>query len=223
MRAALLALSLLTAACAETSNPLSPDTAPMMDADAKRPAAAPSGPVALSLAAKRWRRLPLAYRPTNDATGALVADVPQRPATVNYLYTASPSRTLTGTIRASLTISGDGTAWPNEPCGAPDTSAAVRLLIFANGEDWSGEFSRWWSNPDRVLLSGRGAFVLETPIDPARWTSVYGKRGTDAPAGWAAALRDVSYVGVTFGSCFFGHGVTADGPVRVALTRYEVG
>tara|TARA_R110000868_G_scaffold143263_3_gene361212 strand:- start:1571 stop:2158 length:588 start_codon:yes stop_codon:yes gene_type:complete len=193
----------------------------VLAADGKAPS---SGPVVLPLAARGWTEglTPTYVTFRNDTSGALYVDVPTQ--VVGYAYTASPSRAITGTLSLTMrvdTISGTPSILPVEPCAA--SGATVRPFIFSHRNDWSGEFSRWWSNPERMLLQ-QGTVSLSIPLTPDRWSSVFGKRGTAVPADFNSALSDVSSLGVTFGSdCAFGHGVSVtNGSARWTLTSYKV-
>lgn len=212
----------LCAGCHRSAQPLAPSpVASMVDADKRAPA---PGPVTLSLSARGWTE---GLSPTyvifrNDAAGALYFNVPTQ--VVGYAYTASPSRAITGTVRLTMRVdvlSGAPSILPVEPCAA--AGATVRPFVFSHRNDWGGEFSRWWSNPERMLLTA-GTVSLAIPLTADRWSSVFGKRGTDAPADFAAALADVSSLGVTFGTdCAFGHGVyVSGGSARWTLTSYQV-
>ena len=87
-------------------------------------------------------------------------------------------------------------------------SRRTRVFIFANNNDWSGPFSRWWAASDFVALAP-GSYVFDVPLSPERWTSVNGVcRDQTAPTEFASALKNVSSLGVSFGAgCFYGHGV----------------
>ena len=221
-RLLLVLLVLGLVGCREAPASVSPSPAAIVDTDAKKPAR-PAG-FALNLSAFRWETLsrPANNWPlSNDASGALTFAVPPLPDSMNYLYTQSPSRSLAGTVRVDLQAVGAGLILPWEPC-SPTEIGAARVFVISHRMDWSGEFSRWWGIPDRVDLV-EGAFSLAVPVTPERWSSVYGTVGTQAPDHFASAMRDVSALGLTFGSCFFGHGIyLASGSARVVLSRYEV-
>ena len=95
----------------------------------------------------------------------------------------------------------------NNVCNAP---ASVRLFLQRKGDNLTGkgeyEFFRWWSTAGIVLKDG--TFTLDVPLEPALWTSVFGKRGNANPRAFAAALSHIDNAGVTFGGgCFYSHGV----------------
>ena len=163
----------------------------------------------------------------NDASGALTFDVPGTGKSVNYAYAPSPSKTITGTLHVTLRI--DTTSGLPKFYGWPEagntcvTPPSVRPFIFANDNDWSGAFSRWWAVSDFVTLAP-GSYTLDIPLLPERWSSVNGVAGSAAPAPFASALQNVSSLGVSFGAgCFYGHGVYVDGgTARWVLTAYDV-
>lgn len=89
-------------------------------------------------------------------------------------------------------------------------TATVRPF-FMTSDDWAEEFDRWWSNPAMLELRA-GQQILTVPLQPEFWSSVYGKRGTEAARQWAVAVRSIRRAGLTFGGgCFFGHGVFVEG------------
>ena len=220
----LVLLGLCVVGCQRAGQPLAPSPVVALSASADKKAPAPTSGVTLSLNARGWTEglTPTYVSFRNDAAGALYFDVPSQ--VVGYAFTASPARSLAGTLRIAMrvdAISGVPSIVPVEPCAA--SGATARPFIFSHRNDWSGEFSRWWSNPDRVVLAP-GVFSLTVPLTPDRWSSVFGKRGTAAPADFASALADVSSLGVTFGSdCAFGHGVAASGgSARWVLSSFAI-
>jgi hypothetical protein len=98
--------------------------------------------------------------------------------------------------------------------------ATVRVYL---EQDMGGEFGRWWSNPEAVVLKD-GTFTLTVPISPEHWQSVYGKMGTAAPQEFANFMKRTSYaMGLTFGGgCSFGHGVRyRGGAATFTLNTYR--
>ena len=80
--------------------------------------------------------------------------------------------------------------------------AHTRFYLEQQGNNDTQEFYRWWSNPIALALTG-GTWAVSAPVDPAQWSSVYGKAGNDsnpaALAGFLAAFASPSRAGVTFG------------------------
>ncbi len=100
---------------------------------------------------------------------------------------------------------------PDNPCAYP---AHVRAYIeqkFKQDIVYAPGTYRWWSNPIAIELT-YGTFTAVTSFTPDQWSDTFGERGTDALAGFAAALAHPQAVGMTFGGgCFFGHGVSVSG------------
>jgi hypothetical protein len=188
-----------------------------------------SAAVTMPLTASKWTEglSPSYIKFKNDSTGALYFDFPTGGKSVNYSYAASPSKTISGTLKVTFSIattSGNPVfaPWP-EAGNTCDVPANTRPFIFANKNDWSGEFSRWYATPDNVVIRP-GSFTISVPLTGDRWTSVYGKSGTQAPTQFASALKNVSSLGVTFGGgCFYAHGVImSGGTAKWVLTKYVV-
>lgn len=99
----------------------------------------------------------------------------------------------------------------------------VRLFIQRYGDDLSGqgayEHYRWFSDP-LPLNSTSGVYAF----DPAKWYSVFGKRGNFAVQQFRDALADVEYIGMTFGGkSFAGHGVYVTGGIAAfSIDHYGV-
>jgi hypothetical protein len=155
-------------------------------------------------------------------------DFPLLPGSVHYI-TKPVTLTARGSASATFTITTTGNpvfdyrTAPNNTCNA---SAAVRLFLQRRGDDMSGkgpyEFYRWWSNAGTVLK--QGTFTVDVPLQPALWTSVFGKHGDTNPGAFAAAMADLGNIGVTFGGgCFFGHGVRIlKGSAVFTMDRFNV-
>jgi hypothetical protein len=134
-------------------------------------------------------------------------------SSVNYLYT-KPTLALTQGQNFTLNYSIDGTATFGvaDPKDVPP--AAIRLFIWEAGDNLSGvgayAYYRWWCS-SRINLTFGDNQSFSCVIDGAKWTSVFGKSGTNSEAsqaGFAQALKNAAYVGVTFGGQMFaGHGV----------------
>ena len=137
---------------------------------------------------------------------------PLAPGSVHYVTKpAKMAATVAVTATFTITTTGDPTfdyhTAPNNTC---DTPAAAHLFLQQQGDDLSGagqyEFYRWFSNAGTYLK--KGSFTIDVPLEPALWTSVFGKKGDANPAAFAAAISDLGNMGVTFGGgCFSGHGV----------------
>lgn len=155
-------------------------------------------------------------------------DFPQSPGSVHYVTKAV---TLAAGVAASATFTittvGDPVFdYHTDPDNTCDRPAAVRLFLQRRDDDMSGagqyEFYRWWSNAGTVLKEG--TFTVNVALEPALWTSVFGKTGDSNPAAFAEAMANLGNVGVTFGGgCFFGHGVRIlNGRAVFTMNRFAV-
>ena len=139
---------------------------------------------------------------------SLASDCPS----VHYLMTPAGGPLLGHYIAMTVKIAGSPEfrykLAPNNTC---DTPASVRVLIQRKDDDYTKEFYRWWSNPLAIKLA-EGQHSINVPLTPDQWSSVFGKKGGAVPREFAAALKDVENMGLTFGGgCFFGHGVNVSG------------
>lgn len=142
---------------------------------------------------------------------------------VDYLITKY-RKSISGTITAQVQIVAPFSAifianpYPN---ACLETPAQVRLY-FESGDN---DGQRWWSNPQSVTLSN-GIYTLAVPLTPDQWSGLNGESASQdagTVANFQNAMRRTSTVGMTFGSCFFGHGVNASGgPAYFYLTSYVI-
>lgn len=202
---ALLAASLgLSLGCSSRIATTSPTTTAVADTDAKGGAST----FWLSLPHSRWTTgLTVAWPFTNDATGNLTATFGVAwDSELSYMFTASPTRAPKGAYTATVRLVGSGTLMPGD--GIPMTPNA-RLFVFCYSNSWdvNKPDARWWSNPVAFpLVASDWTTITASLSDPSQWSDVNGQRGSDIPVQFAAAMQNVSSLGVTFGGEFFGHG-----------------
>ena len=104
------------------------------------------------------------------------------------------------------------------------TDQARLRLHFQSGPLYgSNPSTRWWTNPLNIplssLLNGQPA-TLTVPLTPDQWTNAVGQRSS---SGFYDAMANCAWIGLTFGGCFFGHGVNATGAsVQFALLDYSI-
>ena len=114
----------------------------------------------------------------------------------------------------------------------PDCQAAstVRLYFEVKGMKYNSPSDRWWANPPTgaymgafTLTGAGGIATLSVPLIPSEWSNAQGQWGSSVPSQFAAAVKSIARVGVTFGGCFFGHGVgVSNGTATFKITRFEV-
>ncbi len=131
---------------------------------------------------------------------------------VHYVETQAGGPLAGRSITMTVEISGSPEfRYKLEPANTCDTPASVRLLLQREGDDFTKEFYRWWSNPEAIVLKA-GRYSIAVPLRPHQWSSVFGKNGDAAPEEFAQALKNIGKIGMTFGGgCFFGHGVNVSG------------
>ena len=156
-------------------------------------------------------------------------DFPPSPGHVNYVmapYTASKShKTIRITFKVTALSGSPQFVSIEQGCG--NQPADFRLLLERQGDTLSStqEFFRWWSNPDHVNLVADGQLhTLTVPLIPQRWSSVFGKFGSQVPSEFNTGLQNLGGVGITFGGgCFFGHGVyVTGGKARFELIDFRI-
>jgi hypothetical protein len=101
--------------------------------------------------------------------------------------------------------------------GEPDACGRAPNVRFYFETDTSGKFDPkdyWWSNPvsvDLEDLKDGGDQTISVAMSPSLWSDWDGHMGTfDAAhtAAFNAAVKDVKYIGLSFGGgCFFANGV----------------
>jgi hypothetical protein len=184
-------------------------------------------PATIALQSSAWETIgdPQPFPLSNDG-GALTFEFPAS-GSINYIYTASPLRVVHGTLSVTLRVTTSGPVIFNSLDQGSNCTIApsVRPLIWAN-ENGSGDYDRWWSNPQAFALAA-GSTTIAVPLKPANWSSVNGKRGNqDGQVQFAfdKALLNVSRFGLTFGGgCSFGHGINVrGGTAAFALTDYRI-
>jgi hypothetical protein len=134
----------------------------------------------------------------------------------------------------AIPISSEAAASPcrdHNPC---TPVAAFHVFFEQVGDDLTSETGRWWYKPGfrltdvpddsydaQPFVADGQPHTIAIPLTADMWTSVTG-HGTAAD--FEAALKNVGYVGMTFGgSDFFGHGVEMmQGTVRFELFDYNV-
>jgi hypothetical protein len=134
-------------------------------------------------------------------------------SSVNYVYT-KPAIAMARGQTFTLNYSVDGNATFGVADSKDVSPAAIRLFIWEAGDDLSGSgayaYYRWWCS-SRINLTFGDDQTFSCVIDDAKWTSVFGESGTNSTAsraGFAQAVKNAAYVGVTFGGQMFaGHGV----------------
>ena len=164
---------------------------------------------------------------------------------IHYLVTVPPvltgktSLTMSGSISAGAGVKFIPTTTPGQP---PDTSSGTcGFYLQEVGDNLSGAvensqnyaYYRWFSHSGRVVLANGDFNVTVSFTNRSDWSSVYGEYA-DAPTstvagspvtpgqGFALALANPAYIGITCGGRFFGHGVYATGPATFTMNSFSI-
>lgn len=111
------------------------------------------------------------------------------------------------------------------PQEAPGREALLSLYLQRRGDDWRArggtEWYRWYAPWQSRLPLEPGTHEVTVLFD-AEWTSVNGKKRSDAPRQFSAALAEAGRVGFTLGSDRgLGHGFSPPGP-RLTVFSYQI-
>jgi hypothetical protein len=122
--------------------------------------------------------------------GNLIGDIRGKQVTANFTITGSNDFQYYGQPDA---------------CGKP---ASVRLYFETSGKFAYTNF--WWSNPAAQVLANGNNLTVTATVSGEQWSDWNGQFGTTEAAGFAAAAKNASAIGLSFGGgCFFENGVGA--------------
>ncbi len=150
--------------------------------------------------------------PTAAAGGGFQFPMPNLPASVHYLVAAINRPVQAMRMDIEFVCSPDAVFTARIPGGSSvdEGVPGPRFYFQRRGDDLSGagEYQqfRWWCNASKIEAKP-GRFQVSAAIDPAQWSDVYGKPGTDAPNLFNLAVANCAVVGMTFGGNMAGHGV----------------
>jgi len=123
--------------------------------------------------------------------------------------------------KAHAVIKIEGTA-PTFTASDGCSPAAMHIMLEVRGDDIRQEDGRWWARLNGPPL-GVGDYTIDVSVtDLSQWSNVQGHVATDRPAQFRGAMANLGAVGITFGACSFGHGVTATGSPRMTVTEFSV-
>ena len=158
-----------------------------------------------------------------SSTGGIAFDFLSTPdsalfATNHPSYRGTLLGDLTGKglyAQAGVTVTpGTTFRYYNEPDACGGTKAYVRFYFETSTSGKFAETNYWWSNPVSIDIASlvSGDQTMAVALDPAKWSDYYGHFGSAYPAAFAAAVKDVESIGVSFGGgCFFENGVGVTG------------
>ena len=104
------------------------------------------------------------------------------------------------------------------------TPAAFRIMLEARDDDGRNVDKRWWARLNGPALSAPGNYVMDVSLtDLTQWSNVQGTIATVRPNNFRDAIANLGAVGITFGACAFGHGVSVTGgTARMTVTEFTV-
>jgi hypothetical protein len=161
-----------------------------------------------------------------EPSGILAFNIPNAPAALGYLQT--PARLTTAPQAISLTFRVEATnavynaaIFSSTNNSTDSNPATFHPFLERSGDDLTKENYRWW--PDIFYVFGSAdnqTITLQIPLTSEHWTNVFGQHNA---AEFSATLRDLGYVGMTFGGHNFdGHGIQmTSGLARFVLLDYS--
>ena len=158
---------------------------------------------------------------SQDADDTYYVDLPYQDG-LHYVVQGAQGNLTGKTISIKFELIGAGellTSDPSETC-----PCSVSLYLQQQGDTLTAadEFKRWWSH--KIPLNPQGDALVV--VSPENFTQVFGKRGSDFPQQFQAAMSNLANVGFTFGGTrSAGHGIyvkQGTGSVRFVLKEYSV-
>jgi hypothetical protein len=191
------------------------------------PSIQPDAPNVVSLAPQNWYAYYSAGVPPNpssDNEGAWSFDFPalQTGGHVNYLQT--PFSLTTSPQNVTVTFRVESYEPQYEVVDPKDILPATLHLFFEQkDDDLVNPNGRWWAQSGGYDLGSRDneTVTLTVPLTADQWTNVDGQYDAQ---GFASALENIGWIGVTYGGQYFwGHGVAlAGGDSKFILINYVV-
>jgi hypothetical protein len=177
------------------------------------------GPATVSMNPTAWA---CRYASPCQITAAGTGFTLMFPAEIDYLTTnvsiAAKDRVI---VKVQVeAVSGAPTFSATDGC-AP---ATFGIMLEVRNDDMRSEDGRWWSRLGRPALTATMQYVLDIETtDLSQWSNVQGHIATDRPAQFNAAIANLGAVGLTFGACAFGHGVSVNGgSAKMTVTEFTV-
>jgi hypothetical protein len=158
---------------------------------------------------------------SQDADDTYYVDLPYQDG-LHYVVQGAQGNLTGKTISIKFELIGAGellTSDPSETC-----PCSVSLYLQQQGDTLTAadEFKRWWSH--KIPLNPQGDALVV--VSPENFTQVFGKRGSDFPQQFQAAMSNLANVGFTFGGTrSAGHGIyvkQGTSSVRFVLKEYSV-
>lgn len=215
----LLGLGLLAFACSDNSPAPRPPVQPMP---------LPGTTAAISMDANNWQFMyspNMPQHPMQRNEGGWEFEFPDKDGVHYLLHQTSGKLGQEITVQMIVGRSDGAVIVEKEPCGESNAKASI-MFMRRGGEGLTSDlpYHRWWSIPKFVLNSDQTE--LKATLSPDQWLSVFGEIGNASSAasqGFTEAMNDVSYIGLTHGGCFAGHGTfVLGGTAKMIVTNFKL-
>lgn len=185
----------------------------------------PSKPNFISLNPQNWIILyssGMPQRPTADPDGAWSFSFPNSGGHVNYVQTPFTLTTTLRNVTLAFMVQSDKAEY-HVLDKADHGPATFHIFIERQNDDLQAADGRWWADPSKYNLGSDDNHIITVtvPLTADCWTDVYGKSD---PQSFSDSLKNVGWIGVTFGGQFFwGHGVNlTSGSSKYVLVNFFV-
>jgi len=191
------------------------------------PAVEPEVPNVVSLDPQNWYILYSAgmpLHPSADPEGAWSLEFPNAADGGHVNYVQTPFNATITPSQVAVTFKVESTDAQYVVTDANDKPpATVRLFFEQQGDDLQDPNGRWWAQSSMYDLGSQDGqtLTITVPLTFDKWSNVDGK--FDAQA-FSEALKNVGWVGMTFGGQYFaGHGAAvSSGSAKYILIAYDV-
>ncbi len=191
------------------------------------PNVSPQGANVVSLDPQNWYIFYSAGMPPHPSTDTAAAwsfEFPNAEVSGHVNYVQTPFNATTTPHSVTITFRVESDAPHYEVLDPGDhLPATVRLFIEQHGDNLSDPNGRWWAGASIYNLGSQDGQTLTftVPFTSDQWGNVDGQ--FDAQA-FSAALKNIGWVGMTFGGqSFAGHGVAlSSGSAKYILIDYRV-
>jgi hypothetical protein len=158
---------------------------------------------------------------SQNADGSYYVDLPHQDG-LHYVVQGAQGNPTGKTIIIKFELVGTAELLASDPGETCPCSVSLYLQQQGDTLRVADEFKRWWLH--KIPLNAQGEALVV--VSPENFTQVFGKRGSDFPRQFQAAMSSLANVGFTFGgTSFAGHGIyvkQGTGSVRFVLKEYSI-
>ncbi len=162
--------------------------------------------------------------PSTDADGVWSFQFPNSATGGHANYVETPFSATTAPQSVTVTFEVESEAAQYVVIDPTDKlPATVRIFFERQDDDLSNPNGRWWAQASMYDLGSEDGQILAltVPFTSDQWANVDGHQD---PQAFSAALKNIGWVGMTFGGQYFaGHGVAiSSGSAKYILIDYRV-